>query len=151
MFVEPTIEAVIPILEKLTPETKPQWGTLSAQGMVEHITDMLNMANGVAPDASLLIPAEKIDSMQRFLESDKEMMRNIEVPFAPKVRELRNEELELAIDEMVEAWITFDEYFESQPGVLVNHPFYGKLNYDQWVRLNQKHLSHHFKQFGLME
>jgi oxepin-CoA hydrolase/3-oxo-5,6-dehydrosuberyl-CoA semialdehyde dehydrogenase len=150
MFIEPTIESALSYLDKLHAETKPLWGSMSAQGMVEHLTDMLNMANGTAPDNALLIPAEKVESMQRFLESDKEMMRNIDVPFAPKIRKLRHEELELAVDEFVDAWMTFEEHFESNPGLKVNHPFYGELTYEQWIRLNQKHLTHHFSQFGLI-
>jgi len=30
------------------------------------------------------------------------------------------------------------------------HPYYGNLNYEQWLLLHSKHFTHHFSQFGLM-
>lgn len=150
MFIEPNLETVLPILEKLTPTTKPVWGTLTAQGMVEHLTDTINLANGNAPFSKLLIPEDKVESMQLFLLTDKEMVRNVEVPFAPKERVIRHEELELAIDELVDAWMQFEEHFENNPSKTENHPFYGQLNFEQWLALHKKHLTHHFKQFGLV-
>lgn len=150
MFIEPNLETVLPLLEKLNSTTKPSWGTLTAQGMVEHLTDTVNLANGNAPFSQLLIPEDKVESMQRFLQSDKEMMRNVEVPFAPKGRVLRYDELELAVDELVDAWMQFEEHFEDSPSKTENHPFYGQLNFEQWLALHKKHLTHHFKQFGLI-
>lgn len=150
MFVTPNLETVLPLLEKLEASTAPLWGTLTAQGMVEHLTDTINLANGNAPFPRLVIPEEKVESMQRFLQSDKEMMRNVEVPFAPKERVLRHDELELSIDELVDAWMQFEEHFEGNPTKTENHPFYGQLNFEQWIALHKKHLTHHFKQFGLI-
>jgi hypothetical protein len=150
MFIAPTLESVLPLLEKLDQHTTPLWGSLTAQGMIEHLTDSIHLANGNAPFTQLLIPEEKIESMQRFLSSDKEMMRNIEVPFAPKNRVIRHEEIDLAIDELVDAWMQFEEHFEENPTKTENHPFYGQLNYEQWLLLHKKHLTHHFKQFGLI-
>lgn len=150
MFITPDLETVLPLLEKLSPNKKPSWGSLTAQGMVEHLTDSINLANGKNPFTTLLIPEEKVESMQRFLESDKEMMRNIEVPFAPKERVIRNEEIDLAVDELVDAWMQFEEHFEGSLTKTENHPFYGQLNYEQWLALHKKHLTHHFKQFELI-
>jgi hypothetical protein len=150
MFIEPTIEAVLPLLNKLTLTQRPKWGTMTAQGMVEHLTDMLQVASNITPISELLIPEEKLESMRRFLASEKEMMTNIKVPFAPENRILRNDELELAIDEFVDAWIQFEEYFEQNPTSTTNHPYYGQLNYTDWLQLHKKHLTHHFKQFDMI-
>lgn len=149
MFVQSSLEEILPLINKLDEETKPNWGSLSAQGMVEHLTDTLKIASGEVKQ-KLLIPVEKVESMQRFLETDKEMVKNIEVPFAPKERELRNESITDAIDEFVEQWITFEDHFEDENKKEM-HPFYGELNFDQWKKLNSKHLTHHFKQFSLIK
>ncbi|MDX1652446.1 MAG: DUF1569 domain-containing protein [Brumimicrobium sp.] len=148
MFLKPNLEIVLNHLDKLDPDTKPKWGTLSSQGMVEHLTDVLKIASGENKQ-KLLIPEEKIQSMQRFLDSDKEMMQNISVPFAPAERVLRNDNLSDAIDEFVETWIAFEEHFDSAQ-VTELHPFYGELDFNGWQKLNSKHLTHHFKQFDLM-
>ena len=139
---------VIARLEKLSSESKALWGTMSAQRMVEHLSDSLRLASGKQsfPQA---IPEDKIERMQAFIESDKPMMKNIEVNFAPKTSELRNEELELAVDELVIEWVDFEEFFTENPDKKTHHPYYGMLSYDQWQKLNNKHLKHHFEQFGI--
>jgi len=152
MFVSPDLETVIIHLDQLTPEMQPLWGSMSAQRMVEHLTETLQIATGKNPQP-LLIPEDRIERMLAFLESDKPMSRDISVPFAtPEMNtQLRNEELELAVDEFVEEWLEFEELFGSDENLTQVHPYYGPLNYDQWLRLHQKHLTHHFEQFGLLE
>lgn len=149
MFVAIDLESMLSYFNKLTPDQKPEWGTMSAQRMVEHLTDTLRIANGKNPQA-LVIPEEKLESMLRFLDSDKPMARNIAVGFATPEMKLRNEELELAVDEFVEEWLEFEDLYESKAGHTEIHPYYGALNYDQWLRLHQKHLTHHFTQFNLV-
>lgn len=149
MFVKSSLEYILPLLNRLDSEQHPLWGKMTAQEMIEHLTDTLKIASGEIKQ-KLLIPSEKVESMQRFLETDKEMIRNIEVPFAPKERTLRNENISDAIDEFTEQWIAFEEHYEN-PNVTELHPFYGDLSFDQWKKLNSKHLTHHFKQFGLIK
>lgn len=149
MFVKSSLEYVLSILNKLDDQAQPNWGKLTPQEMVEHLTDMLKVASGEVKH-KLQIPTEKIESMQRFLETDKEMVRNIEVPFAPKERVLRNESISDVIDEFAEQWITFEEHYENEDKKEV-HPFYGELSFEQWSKFNSKHLTHHFKQFSLIE
>ena len=40
--------------------------------------------------------------------------------------------------------------FNSDPNYKAIHPIYGELDFDLWCRLHQKHYTHHFKQFGLI-
>jgi hydroxymethylglutaryl-CoA reductase len=148
MFIEPNIETILEKLSKLDSNSKPLWGTMSAQRMVEHLTEMVNVSNGKI-ELKLEIPEDRIEKMQQFLDSDKPMAKNIEVAFAPKDAPLKNEELELAIDELVEEWLNFEEYFEENPERTVLHAFYGQLSYDQWLKLHSKHFTHHFEQFGI--
>lgn len=149
MFIETDLESVLAHLNKLTPETKPEWGQMSAQRMVEHLTDTLRIATGEKPQ-TLLIPEEKVDRMVAFLYTDKPMAKNMEVPFAKADTPLRHEELELAIDEFVEVYLEFQELFAENPELKTVHAFYGPLTYEQWDLLNKKHLTHHFTQFGIL-
>jgi hypothetical protein len=144
------LESILETLSKLTADTLPVWGSMSSQRMVEHLTDSLQIATG-KKSQTLLIPEEKVERMKAFLESDKPMAKGIEVPFAPKEWTLRNEELDLAIDEFTDEWLTFDEYYSENPGATTTHSFYGDLNYDQWQKLNDKHIQHHFEQFNIVE
>lgn len=147
-FVELDISEIIQKLDKLSPDAKPLWGNMSAQRMVEHLTDTIKMASGKVK-FPLEVPLDRIEKMQGFLDSDKPMARNIEVSFAKKAVELRHEEIELAIDEFLLEWIDFEEHFAEDENRTEQHPYYGDLNYDQWRRLHAKHLTHHFEQFGI--
>ena len=149
-FIEPNLEVILQHLENLNAETKASWGEMSAQRMVEHLSDSLQMAIGKNL-FSLEIPEDKIPRMKEFLLSDKPMAKNIEVPFAKKDENLRNDNLELAIDELAENWIEFEDYYSENENNENLHPYYGLLNYEQWLRLHAKHFSHHLEQFGLLE
>lgn len=147
-YLELDIAEIIQRLDKLRADSKPLWGEMSAQRMVEHLTDIVKISSGKTK-LPLEIPKEKIEKMQLFLESDKPMAKNIEVSFAKKETELRNEEIELAIDEFLLEWLDFEEHFATDEKRTEQHPFYGDLNYDQWCKLHAKHLTHHFEQFGI--
>lgn len=149
MFIENDLGIFLQKLDTLQEETKPNWGSMHPQRMVEHLTDTLKIAVGENKQA-LVIPEDKLPGMLRFLDSEKEMMKNIEVPFAKKDTPLRNEELALAIDEFTDAYLNYLEYYEINPNQTQVHAYYGSLNFDQWNRLNRKHITHHFKQFGLI-
>ena len=102
-FIQTDLETILSYLNALTPDSKAQWGTMNAQRMVEHLTDTLRIATGKNPQ-SLLVPEDKLDKMLAFLDSDKPMAKEIQVPFATPEMKLRHEEIELAIDEFVEEW-----------------------------------------------
>lgn len=148
-FIELEISEIIQLLDKLDPQAQPQWGNMSAQRMVEHLSDTIRIASGKTK-FPVEIPEDRIEKMQGFLVSDKPMARNIAVSFAKEAEELRHEEIELAIDEFLLEWIDFEEHFASDPNRTESHPYYGNLNYDQWCMLHSKHLTHHFEQFGLI-
>lgn len=149
-FINPELEVALHYLGKLTADAIPKWGSMSAQRMVEHLTDSIRMASGEVPQ-KLEIPEDRIAKSLEYLASEKPMPQNFEASFAPKDTPLRNEEIDLAIDEFVDAWLHFDEVYEKNPEHTEIHPYYGPLNYAQWQRINAKHLTHHFTQFGLVE
>lgn len=148
-FVQPDLETFLSHLNRLESTTQPQWGKMSAQRMVEHLTETVYMSTGNS-EFGLLIPEEKIEKMRTFLFSDAPMPKEFKVPFAPEEYTLRNEELELAIDEFVETWLNYEEYYEQNQGQLNLHPFYGDLNKEGWDRMHSKHFTHHFEQFGIL-
>ncbi len=149
-FIDLDIEFIIQQLERLNQETQPKWGKMSAQRMIEHLSDSVRISTGKS-SFPLEIPEDRIGRMQDFLRSDKPMMKNVEVPFATENTPLRHEEMALAIDELVLELIDFEDYYGEDEKKTALHPYYGHLNYDLWILLHKKHFSHHFAQFGLIE
>ena len=121
-YIEPNLEVILQHFEKLSADTKPLWGEMSAQRMVEHLSDSLQMAVG-KNTFPLEIPEDRIPRMKEFLLSDKPMAKNIEVPFAKKDEVLRNENLDLSIDELAENWIEFEDYYSENEGNENLHPY----------------------------
>jgi hypothetical protein len=144
-----SLEEILMKLDRLNKTKQPQWGTMSAQRMVEHLSDSFRMASGKI-SFPMEVPASALDKMQAFLNSDKPMAKNIQVAFAPDNAALRNEELELAIDEFAEEWIDFIDTFEAHSTKTTCHPYYGELSFNQWMQLHKKHVLHHFEQFELI-
>lgn len=144
------LEDILKTLDKLEPNTQPKWGTMSAQRMVEHLTDTLDLAIENVENVQLEIPEEKVTKAQAFIGSEHPMPRNFEATFAPSDKALRNESIDLAIDEFAVKWIDFENYFESNPDQKTLHPNFGELDFKLWKELNAKHLKHHFEQFGLV-
>jgi hypothetical protein len=148
-FIEPTLENILVYLNKLEDQTIPEWGTMSSQRMVEHLSESLSMSIGEG-NFNLAIPEEKIQGMQNFLFGEKLMAKNIQVDFAPEHCQLRNESLELAIDEFCEKWVDFESCYDENPNMSAIHPYYGDLDFKGWLRLHSKHFTHHFLQFNLL-
>ena len=143
------LEAMLAQLSTLQPQTSPSWGQMSPQRMVEHLADALYMSMGQGA-YQLEVPEERIERMQAWLDSDKPMAKDVQVSFATPDTPLRNDELETAIDEFTDAFLSFEEWYEENEHRTAVHPFYGNLNYAQWQRLHTKHFAHHFEQFGLI-
>lgn len=148
-FISTDIETLLPLFDKLQADTKPKWGNMSAQRMVEHLTDTLKIATGETP-FPMEVPEDRIERMVAFLDSDKPMAPNLQVSFAGADVPLRHSEIELAVDEYIETWLDLEQLYAENPELKHPHPYYGPLDFDQWNRLHSKHLTHHFTQFGLI-
>ena len=148
-FVQADLCTFLEILENLDEKKSASWGKMTPQRMIEHLCDCIYMSCGIG-NHELLIPEEKIKGMQAFLISEKEMPQNIQVPFAKENTPLRNTDIELALDEFTMAWVDFEEIYSEDSKKTALHPYYGNLNYEQWLLLHSKHFTHHFTQFGLV-
>ena len=113
-FVKADLCAFLEILENLDENKVASWGKMTPQRMLEHLSDGIFMSCGMG-NHELLISEEKIKGMQAFLVSDKEMLQNIQVPFAKENTPLRNSDIELALDEFTMAWVDFEEMYSEDP------------------------------------
>lgn len=145
-------EILKPILEHLTPQTNPSFGKLTAQQMVEHVLKTFRISSGKIryPFPQDLEKAQA--ARQYMIYTDAEMPSGIrtstmEGDLPPA---LEYESLELAIQSFLHEVENFHLYFKHNPNAETSHPRMGVLTYEEWNILHQKHLIHHFKQFGLI-
>ena len=138
-------------LENLSPGMKGKWGVMNAQQMVEHMSYSFRQANG-KDKKKLLTPADNLERMRTFMLSEKpfkENTKNIELPEIPGP--VLKSSMKAAIAELRTEMNDFIEYYKSNPENKLMNPFFGELDFEEWVHLLHKHTMHHAKQFGLIE
>ena len=144
-------EEYIPLLRKLKADEKPQWGVLSAQGMVEHMTDSFGIA-WERLKKPMQTPPELLEKARGFALSDKEFKPNTKNSYMSEApAPLRRANLEEAITELENEIFLFTTHFQFNAGAVVTNPFFGDFNYEQWLHLLHKHAIHHLKQFSLIK
>jgi hypothetical protein len=149
-FLEPTLENFQNHISKLKHDKEPLWGTLSAQGMVEHLSDWINLTMGKLADLKLEIPEDKVVKAQAFLFSEYPLPKNFKAKFFPAREKFRNKDLESAISEFENKWGEFEAFFIENPDFTTMHPSFGELDIKHLLALHSKHMTHHFQQFELI-
>ncbi|MEN9699084.1 MAG: hypothetical protein RLZZ301_282 [Bacteroidota bacterium] len=147
--IEFALEPLLVQLDQLSSSTTAQWGSMSAQRMIEHLSDSLRMSIGIG-EFKLEVPEDRLERMQAWLETDKDMAKDMQVSFATPETPLRNDEIATAIDEFTDCFLAFEEFYEAHPDAKNLHPYYGQLDYRQWCLLHTKHFKHHLAQFNLL-
>ncbi|MFD2568373.1 phenylacetic acid degradation bifunctional protein PaaZ [Pseudotenacibaculum haliotis] len=151
-FVEMTEAKIKESLAKLTENTKPQWGSMTAQHMLEHIEFTYRIASGEIQDFEITTPEKILDKVHATLYNYEKMPRGYDFPLREKskMEELKHENLEVAKEKFLEARQDYLNYFEENPEATLKNAVFGELNRYEWYLMERKHLNHHFEQFGLL-
>ncbi len=143
-------EQYIPLLRKLKGDEKGNWGVLTPQGMIEHMSESIAIASMRIVHA-MHTPPEMVEKMKSFALSDKEFKPNTKnALMSDDAAPLRNKTMEEALKELEVEIAEFLSFFEQKSGHTVTNPFFGDLNYEEWLHLLHKHAIHHLKQFNLI-
>jgi len=140
----------VPLLQQIPTDTKPAWGKMTLQQMIEHFAESVRIASGKIMHADIITPPGNLDRMRGFLESEKPFKENTVNALMPEVpAPVRNPSKSEAIKELEEEIDFFFSVFEKNNLQVTRNPFFGDLNYEQNVQLLHKHALHHLKQFGI--
>ncbi len=145
-------EQVPQYLQKLKPDTSPQWGCLTPQAMVEHVVGSWRISNGKA-SVSCQTPPDQLKQYRQFLFSEASFEKNTKNPIMPEDRppSLRKPNLQAAKKQLLKEIDDFFDYFDQHPGAEPVHPIFGALDKRGWLVFQYKHMWHHFKQFQLID
>lgn len=143
-------EEFIPLIKHLAPDAMGKWGKMNGQQMVEHTADFFKTSTEKIK-FPLVTPAENLPKAKAFLLSEKEFRENTKAPVLPdEPFPLRNNIMQNAIAELETEVNDFFDYFKYDKERKTLHPVFGELNFEEWVQLHHKHVTHHLKQFGLL-
>jgi len=138
------------LLRQIPAETQASWGKMNVQQMIEHMSDSVRIANG-RDLRDCITPEEHLDRMQAFLKSDKPFKENTVNSLMGEVPEpCRFERIEDSLGELEEELKEFQNVFDQDKLKQITNPFFGDLNYEEWVQLLYKHFLHHLRQFGVV-
>ena len=138
-------------LQRLDPNTKPLFGKMNVQQMVEHFAnDSLPTASGKRLFTDILTPADKLPKVRAYMLSDQPFREGTRNPLmSEEPAQARYHTLQASINELQVELIEFFSYFEKNPLATTRNPFFGDLDFEQNVHLLYKHALHHLRQFGM--
>ncbi|QHI36799.1 Bifunctional protein PaaZ [Kordia antarctica] len=139
-------------LSKLTEDTKPVWGNMSSQQMVEHLEYTLKVASGEIQDFEIETPEKYLEKVQDSLYTHDKMPRNFDAPklLEKLISEARYENLAEAKHKLLEAYDAYELYFKENPKATTKNAVFGSLDKFEWSLMHTKHFNHHFEQFNLL-
>ena len=138
-------------LANLKEDSKPNWGIMTPQHMVEHLTDGLKSAvNEIQYEVAT--PEEQIEKYQDSLYNYYPFPKNSKTPVLTDgvLEKLKCENLKDAKEKFLAAWDSFELYYKENPAATANNAVFGALDKDLWYLMNRKHFNHHFEQFSLI-
>ena len=142
----------IPLFKSLPADAKGKWGKMNAQQMVEHVAAFFYVSTEKIK-FDLVTPTEHLPKYKEFLLSDKEFRENTKAPtnvIGEGPLPLRYATMEEALEKLTASIAYFEFYFKDDADKKTLHPVFGELNYEEWVLLHYKHVTHHLRQFELI-
>jgi len=145
MWQHDTRREVVDRLGQLTPDRRAEWGRMSAQQMICHLTASVQMANGEKAVAAKQTPL-RYPIIKQLLIYALPFPKN--VPTAP----------ELLVPSTPNGWskdldnlqAALDRFVARGPEARwCDHPAFGPLSAQQWGVLVYRHMDHHLRQFGV--
>lgn len=146
-FSPETLEKTIARLDNLRVDSTPDWGKMNAAQMLAHVNVAYDLAYGRK--------GAKAGPIQRFflnlfvkpiVVGDKEYKQNSRTAPAFVVDDERDfdKEKQNLIDNLKDTVAKGEEFFDGRESTS-----FGKMTAREWSQQFQKHIEHHFKQFGI--
>ncbi|MEZ4801841.1 MAG: phenylacetic acid degradation bifunctional protein PaaZ [Gelidibacter sp.] len=153
VFVEMTDEKIEECLSKLNENSKPSWGIMTPQHMLEHLEYTYKIASGEIQDFEIATPEKILEKVHASLYNYEQFPKNTNFPLLEKNKldDLKHPDLETAKQKFLEQRAKYLEFFKEHPDAKLKNLVFGELNRYESYLLERKHLNHHFEQFGLID
>jgi len=145
-------QQTIPLLSSANPEQPGKWGLMNLMQMTEHLADFFRLSTGDIV-FELAVNEADLPKYTAFLFSDKPFKENTKAPLSvlpEHPQPVRHLHFVDAVQDLQKAIDHFFDYFATNENNTTQHPVFGKLNFEGWLQLHYKHVTHHLRQFGLL-
>ncbi|RBA29415.1 phenylacetic acid degradation bifunctional protein PaaZ [Flavobacterium tibetense] len=152
VFVEMTNEKVEACINKLTQDSKPKWGILTPQHLLEHLEQGYRIMSGEIQDFEIATPEKILEKVHHSLYNYEKFPQGTAFPTMKKgeLEDLIHPDFETAKAKFFEARAAYQSFFKENPEAVMKNMVFGELNRYESYLLERKHLNHHFEQFGLI-
>ena len=141
---------LVPLLQKIPFDKKPEWGAMTVHHMIEHLSEVLRYSSGKLSNQKIVIPEEKIPAAQAFLMSDKPFPTGVVNPLFPKdPSPVKIGSIDAALKELQGEIDYYLTVLNSNNEFTITHPYFGKLTTEMNLQAYYKHAVHHLRQFGV--
>lgn len=146
IFNEADRNEILQRVEKLTPETKPLWGTMNVSQMLAHMAKGAKMPTGETKTARAPFPFSLLGMLlkNKILQGGP-LRRNS--PTAKELKITDTREFQVEKTNFINAIKKLGE--GEKVAIAPTHPFFGKMTAKEWGRINYQHADHHLSQFGV--
>lgn len=142
IFDDDTFEEIVVRIEKLTPETRPRWGSMDIAQMLAHCAEIQDVSNGKTLKGTPLIVKMMGPMIKKMVLSEKPYPKNSRTH--PQYLMVEPEDFSLQRDRLVNSL----RAMRGLGRVDSRHPLFGKMTADEKGWAMYKHLDHHLSQFG---
>jgi hypothetical protein len=145
------IDETIDRLNKLQADSKPLWGGMTAQQMVEHLATTIKISSGKLALQQRTTVEEGNAIKAQIVYTDMEFpmgLKSPTIPDGPPVYE--HEDLSKAVGALKLELADFNLRYKENPDATHVHPRLGAMTHAEWLILHGKHFKHHFKQFDIL-
>jgi hypothetical protein len=136
------VNEVIARLERIQPDAKPAWGSMSRADMISHLADWVRLSMGRTdplPDQSTWLSRNIL--RHAMLHGVLPIPKGLS---SPRMQKSPTSDLE-TFHALLEDYLAHVQSGDLQPPP---HPFFGPLGVDGWARIHLRHFEHHLRQFG---
>jgi len=146
LFQSTVADEILNRLDKLQPGTKPLWGKMNVSQMLAHSKVPLEVALGRKELKKTLMGFVFGKIGKKQMLKPEPFKKNL--PTDPRFVVKHTPDF---FKEKQELTSLIKEFSSSDPNEIAvrPHPFFGKMNAEEWGWLQYKHLDHHLRQFGL--
>lgn len=132
---------------KITPQSTPKWGKLTATGVISHLRIVMQISLGeihVKPMNSAFLKLTLVRKLMLIMPMPKGVKAPAEL--TPEPTETFQQEMK-ALNEAMER---FAAKVEENPKQVIENPVFGPITIAEQAKLHANHTRHHLKQFGAL-
>ncbi len=131
-------------INQLSPNSQAVWGKMSVDQMFKHTNGAIEIAFG-EKTIKVNFLMKLFGKMLKDKIFNSEFKKNS--PTAKEFIFTDKYDFEVSKKELIN---NFEKFAEGEKSIkTLDHPFWGKMTYNDWDKLMWKHLDHHLRQFGV--